>query len=125
MGMSEKEIKEVNEEKIEKKKESKPSWVKIKKEDLEKIIIGLAKEGKSPAAIGLILRDKHGIPKTKLFGMRVCEILDEKGIEYKTERNITDERILKLKSHITNNKHDHPASRALTKKLWVLRKLAE
>ena len=28
-----------------------------------------------------------------------------------------------LKSHIEKNKHDYPASRSLTKKLWALKRI--
>ena len=120
MGMVEK--KEDSEKKVE-KKAGKPSWIKMKKEELEKIIVDLAKKGESPGKIGLILRDKHGVPKTRLFGKRICEILEEKGIDYKKERVVFEARVEKLKGHIEKNKHDYPASRALTKNLWVLNKL--
>ena len=106
------------------KKEGKPSWIKIKPAELEKIIVGLANVGKSPAQIGLILRDKHGVPGARIFGKRITQILEEKGIEYKTEKKIIDGHIGILKKHIGKNKHDYPASRALTKKLWVVRKLS-
>jgi small subunit ribosomal protein S15 len=101
-------------------KDKKPSWIKIKPAELEKLIIGLAKEGHDLAKIGLILRDKHGIPKTKLFGKKISHILKEREVEYIDETKIIEERTNKLKSHIAKNKHDHPASRSLTKKLWVL-----
>jgi small subunit ribosomal protein S15 len=101
----------------------KPSWIKVKPAELEKLIVDLAKEGNDPAKIGLILRDKHGIPKTRLFGKKISYILDEKGVKYKDEGKIIADKAEKLKSHISKNKHDHPASRSLTKKLWVLHKL--
>ena len=50
------------------------------------------------------------------------ELLKEKQIKFKTEENILDERIEKLKSHLSKNKKDYPASRALAKKLWVVNK---
>jgi len=105
-----------------KAKLAKPSWIKMKPAELEKIIIDLAKKGESPAAIGLVLRDKYGVPKAKLLGKRICQILDEKGIDYKEEVKIVQDRVDNLKKHLSGNKHDHPASRALTKKLWVIHK---
>lgn len=113
------------EEKIEVKegKNMKPSWVKIKPEELEKIVVSLAKEGKKPAEIGMILRDKHGIPGAKLLGRKITKILKDAGVEYISEKQQVKERIEKLQKHVTKNKHDYSASRSLTKELWVLRKL--
>jgi len=111
------------EKKEEKKPDRKPSWIKMKPAEVEKLVVNLAKEGKSPAEIGLVLRDKHGIPKTKVFGKKICEILEEKEVEYKDEKFLVDGHVERLKKHIANNKHDHPASRSLSKKLWVVHKL--
>lgn len=112
-----------NETVQEEKKSAKPSWVKMKKEDLEKLIVELGKEGESPAKIGLILRDKHGVPKTKSFGTKITKVLQDKKIGYKTEKQIMNEKIANLKKHSEKNKYDHPSSRSLTKKLWVAHKL--
>lgn len=110
----------MSEEENEEKKSGKPSWVKMKPAELEKIVVDLAKDGESPAKIGLILRDKYGIPKAKLLGKKVVQILKENGIDYKSEEKILDEKVSNLKEHIGKNKHDHSSTRALTKKLWDL-----
>lgn len=109
------------EENSEKTEETKPlSWVKMKPAELESKVVEFAKEGKSPAEIGMILRDKFGIPKTKMFGKRINQILKEKGVKVKSEKDITDENIAHLKEHIAKNKKDYPAARSLTKMLWNL-----
>lgn len=101
-------------------KTTKPSWVKIKPEELVRIVVELAKEGKSPAQIGLVLRDKHGIPKAKLLGKKIKEILQENNIDYQTEEKNVEQKIEVLKKQFSANKKDHTASRALTKRLWEL-----
>ena len=74
--IAEKEVKTTEKEvKKEKKVASKPAWVKMKLAEMEKIVVDLAGEGKSPAQIGLVLRDKYGIPKAKLVGKGIREIL--------------------------------------------------
>ena len=103
--------------------EQNPGWVRMKKEDLDNLIVTLSNEGHSPARIGLILRDKHGVPKTRLFGKKITEILTERSVTFRTEKNILDDHISTLKKHISSNKKDHCASRSLTKKLWVLHKI--
>ncbi|MBU1103511.1 MAG: 30S ribosomal protein S15 [Nanoarchaeota archaeon] len=111
------------EKKEESEKGAKPSWIKMKPAELEKVVVELAKRGESPAKIGLILRDKYGIPKARIFGKKITEILKEKGVEYETSKDVVDRDIEKLKGHISKNKHDYPAKRALTKKQWDLYKI--
>jgi len=110
-------------EKMESKKEKsvkKDSWIKMKPAELEKIVIELAKQGESPAKIGLILRDKYGIPRAKLLGRKITKILKEKGFDEDFEKKEVEKKIEKLKEHLRGNKHDYSASRALTKRLWAL-----
>lgn len=99
------------------------SWVKIKPEELEKIIIGLAKQGDTPAKIGIVLRDKYGIPKAKILGKRITKILENSGVEYKSERQIIGEKAEKLKVHKEKHKHDKHVLRSLAKKLWLFNNL--
>jgi len=107
----------------EQKSEAKPEWISIKPKELEEIVVELAKKGESPAKIGLVLRDKYGIPKAKLLGKRVMQILSEAKITFKDQKDMASEKLDKLKSHIEKNKHDESAKRAHTKKLWLLRTL--
>ena len=101
------------------------SWVKTKPAELQKIVVELAKQGNSPAQIGLILRDKYGIPKAKLLGKRISKILKEADIKYITEKDIIEKNVEKLKEHMKKNKYDTGASRSITKKLWRIRQLTQ
>ncbi len=102
---------------------AKPDWLKVKPEEMEILITGLAKEGKRPAQIGLILRDQHGIPKAKLLGKRILNTVKNAGISTKTESQHLKEKIKNLESHIGKNKHDSSAKRSLGKKRWQVAKL--
>ena len=104
------------------KSKGKPGWIKMKPEEMEKVIVALAKEGETPAKIGSILRDKYGVPNSRLFGKRVTEVLKEGKVKYKGEKDILNNKVSKLRSHILKHKHDYGASKSLTKKLWVLNK---
>lgn len=106
-------------------KQEKPNWMKAKPAEVEKIIIDLAKEGNSPAKIGLILRDKHGIPKVELLKMKITDVLNKEGIVFKTEKNICDTKIEGLKQHIAVNKHDYTAKRSIAKQMWKIKKLSQ
>ena len=99
-------------------KVAKPSWIKIKPDEMEKIIFELAKEGKTPGQIGLVLRDKYGIPKARLLGKGIQNVLNESGISYNSDKEIIQGKIKRLEKHRSKNKHDYTASRALTKRLW-------
>lgn len=101
----------------------KPEWVNMKLADLEKLVVDLANKGNSPEKIGLILRDEHGIPKAKILGKRISKILQENKIAIKSDRDKISEKINTLKAHLSKHKKNHPASRSLSKKLWVLHKL--
>ncbi|MEK6855316.1 MAG: hypothetical protein AABX73_03790 [Nanoarchaeota archaeon] len=120
--LSEQEIEKADSEGAESLGVVKPSWIKIKPAELEKVVLELAKRGETPAKIGLLLRDKHGVPSVKLFGKRITKIIKSNDVKYKSEKDILDGHIGKLKNHISKNKHDYTASRSLSKKLWVLHK---
>lgn len=104
---------------------SKPSWVKVKPEELEKIVVELAKNGESPSKIGIVLRDQHGVPKAKMFGKKIVQILKENKVNYKTDKQIVEERAERLKKHSAKHKHDPCSSRALTKNLWAISRLSK
>lgn len=102
--------------------EAKTSWVKIKPEEMTKLVLELHKEGHSPAKIGLILRDKHGIPKAKLIGKKITHILSEHKKEYKTDKDVLSAKIVELEEHIKKHKHDYSAKKSLTKTLWAIKR---
>ncbi len=55
-----------------------PSWCKYQPEEVETLVIKLAKEGNSTSRIGTILRDQHSIPLVKsITGKTVTKILKE------------------------------------------------
>lgn len=104
-------------------KTEKPEWVKMKPAELEKLVVDLAKKGETSARIGLILRDQHGIPKAKLLGKRISQIVKEAKIPVKEEKEAVKAKITNLESHSAKHKHDYSAKRSLSKNLWVLNKL--
>jgi len=99
--------------------ETKPSWIKIKSEELKKIVVDMAKEGESAAKIGLVLRDKHGVPRAKLLGQKITKIIKEAKVDYQADENRVKNKISNLKKHLAKNKHDYTAKRSVTKNLWI------
>lgn len=98
--------------KAENKKE-KESWIKLKPAEVEKKILELAKEGLTSEKIGLVLRDKHGIPKAKIFGKKITQILKENDLYEDSEYNHIGKKLDNLKKHLEKNRHDYSAKRSL------------
>lgn len=90
------------------RKES-PEWANTDVEAIEKIIVDLKKEGASSSRIGLILRDKYGVPDVKLItGKRIGQIIREKGMESEIPEDLRNliEKALGLRKHLSENKND-------------------
>ena len=96
--------------------EAKSSWVSIKPEHVEQKIIELAKEGNSPEKIGLILRDRDGIPRAKLLGVRIKKVLEKAKLWNEPENLFLKNKIETLGKHIKKHKHDYSAHKSLIKK---------
>lgn len=105
--------------------EKKPEWVKMKPSEVEAVIVELAKKGETPEKIGLILRDKHGIPKVKLVGKRIMQIIKAANIKTETQKSRIDSKIKVLEAHIAKNKHDYSAGRSLGKSVWTANRLKD
>ena len=53
-----------------------PGWFKYEPEEVEALILKLAKEGNTPSAIGQIMRDRYGIPLVpQIVGKRLGRLL--------------------------------------------------
>lgn len=101
-----------------------PAWIALKPADVEKLVLRLHDEGNTPAKIGLMLRDQHGIPKAKLFGKRITRILTQAARPLPSARLFVQEKIKKIETHIAHHKHDQSARRSLMKKRWLVSKAA-
>jgi len=86
-----------------------PSWANTDVAAIEKIILDLRKEGVSTSKIGMILRDRHGVPDVKLVtGKRIGQILKEKGMEPEIPEDLRNliKKALGLRKHLGENKSD-------------------
>ncbi len=93
-----------------------PRWVKYKKEEVEKLVVKLAKEGNSSAMIGLILRDQFGIPSVKIItGKSITEIMRENNLYPKIPEDLFNllKQSVNLREHLRKNKKDYTSKRGL------------
>ncbi len=93
-----------------------PIWCRYKPEEVEAIVIKLAKEGHTPSKIGTIIRDQYGIPLAKpITGRTVTQILKDAGLGPSIPEDL--ENLLKkaahLRAHLEKNKKDLSNRRAL------------
>lgn len=93
-----------------------PAWVAQSKDEVEKLIMKLAKDGLPAAKIGLVLRDEHAVPNVRLAtGKSVMEIMKENDLT----PNIPDDLIalmrkaLNVDTHMTENPKDNATKRSL------------
>ena len=93
-----------------------PRWVRYKKNEIERLVIKLAKEGNSTSRIGLILRDQFGIPSVKVVtGKTISEIMKENETYPKFPEDLFNllKQAVNLRDHLQKNKRDYTSKRGL------------
>lgn len=86
-----------------------PSWCRYAPEEVEALVIKLAKEGNNSSKIGVILRDKHGIPLTKpITGKTITQILKNSGLapDIPEDLDMLVRKASALATHMERNKGD-------------------
>ena len=93
-----------------------PSWVSYTQEEVEQLVIELAKRGFSPSMIGIILRDQYGIPLVKpILGKSITEVLQEHGLAPQIPEDLMNliRRAVKIRKHLEEHPKDLSARRGL------------
>ena len=86
-----------------------PAWSNADPASITKIILELRKDGASSAKIGLVLRDRYGVPDVKLAtGKRIGTILRENKVATEIPEDLRDlmGKALGLRKHLSENKKD-------------------
>ncbi len=93
-----------------------PTWVSYKANEVEALIVKLAKQEMSSSKIGLVLRDSYGIPDVKLvIGKKIGQVLKEKELVKKLPEDLTFliQKHIKEMAHFEGNHHDMVAKRGM------------
>ncbi|ENN95616.1 30S ribosomal protein S15P [Methanocaldococcus villosus KIN24-T80] len=93
-----------------------PEWVKYTPEEVENLVVELAKKGYQSAQIGLILRDSYGIPDVKLItGKKISRIMKEHGLYPKVPEDLLNlmRRAVNLRKHLEQHPKDLHSKRGL------------
>lgn len=103
------------------------SWVKYKPEEIEEMIVKLAKKGYGSAKIGLILRDEYGIPSVKLKNLRVGEVMRKHKVypEYPEDMLNLMKKAVNLHNHLERNKTDSISKRGVELTESKIRRLGD
>ena len=96
--------------------EKKASWVSYKPNEIEALIVKLAKQGNTTSQIGLILRDSYGIPDVKIIlKKKIAQVLKEKKLNKSLPDDLYSlvERDIALMKHLEANHKDMTAKRGM------------
>lgn len=94
----------------------KPVWVERSAEEVEDLVVKLARKGFSKSMIGVILRDSYGVPLAKVVsGKKIKEILEENEIKETLPEDLTNlvKKALVLRKHLENNHKDLQGKKGL------------
>lgn len=95
---------------------AKPKWVKQSAEDVEKLVIELAKNKYSSAIIGTMLRDRYGVPDVKIVtGKTVSQIMRENDLypDYPEDLVNLFKKAVKVREHLNLSKGDKHSRKGL------------
>jgi small subunit ribosomal protein S15 len=104
------------------------NWVTAKPEDVETLVVELAKKGYSQAQIGLVLRDQYGIPSVKaITGKKIRQILKEHGLASDIPEDLMNliRRAVRIRKHLETHRKDMANKVALILVESKIRRLAD
>ncbi len=103
-----------------------PAWSNTNKEEIEKTLLQLANQGKSSSEIGMILRDRYGVPDVaKVTGKKILSSMKEKNVAPKVPEDIHNliVKVLELNKHLNKNPKDLHNKRSLNNMVSKIRRL--
>lgn len=96
--------------------EKKPNWLRYSAKEVEKLTIKVAKTGKTPSQIGMVLRDSYGIPDVQLITKKkIVKILEENNLKLPLPEDLAAliQKVIRLMKHIETNKKDMAVKRGI------------
>jgi small subunit ribosomal protein S15 len=105
-----------------------PAWARYTPEEVESLVIKLAREGNGPSRIGVILRDQYGIPLIKpITGKSILEIMrqGELAPSIPEDLEVLLKKASRLVVHLEKSKKDKYNVRSLQNVEAKIHKLAK
>ncbi len=103
-------------------------WTPVKKKEIEELVVKLANERKTSAQIGLILRDKYGVPDVKVATKKkVGQIMKENKVYPKLPEDMLSllKKAVLLREHMDANKQDKHSKKGLENLESKIRRLGK
>lgn len=93
-----------------------PRWVQFAPEEVEAIVVELAKRGYPPSMIGAVLRDQYGVPLAKtVTGQKITSILEKHSVQLVIPEDLYNlmRRAVNLRNHLAVHPKDTHSLRGL------------
>ncbi|MEM0014171.1 MAG: 30S ribosomal protein S15 [Zestosphaera sp.] len=93
-----------------------PKWLQYTPEEIETIIVELARKGYPPSMIGVILRDQYGVPLAKaVLGLEITEVLERYGMNPVIPEDLYNliKKAVNLRRHLSEHPKDTHSQRGL------------
>ena len=93
-----------------------PAWCKYTPEEVEALVLKLSREGNSPSTIGMLMRDRYGVPLVKsLTGKNVQELLRaaQQAGALPEDLSALLKKADDLRKHLEKNRKDYVNKRSL------------
>jgi len=103
-------------------------WTKLKKDEIEELVVNLAKERKASAQIGLILRDKYGVPDVRVAtGKSISKMMKESNTYPELPEDMMSllRKSVILRGHMGLHKPDKHSKRGLENLESKIRRLGK
>jgi small subunit ribosomal protein S15 len=103
-------------------------WVKYKPQEIEELVVKLAKKGMQSKQIGLVLRDTYGIPSVNaVTKKKISQIMKEKNAYNKVPEDLYNlmKKAVNLNAHLEGNKRDYTSYRGYELTESKIRRLAK
>lgn len=105
-----------------------PEWSNLSSDEVEELVVKLARDGKQSAEIGSILRDQYAVPDVKAAtGKKMTAILEEHDLQPAVPEDLRNlmARAVNLREHLRENPKDKHNRRGLQKLESKIRGLAK
>jgi len=92
-------------------------WCDLGVDELTRVVVDLAKQGRSSSEIGFVLRDTYGVADFRLLtGKRITEVMRENGLGSKVPEDLRNliVKALRLEKHLSLNRKDFHNKRQLS-----------
>ena len=91
-----------------------PSWCKYTNDEVEELVLKLAREGNSPSTIGVLLRDRYAVPLVRsITGKTVKQILAGQSTVLPEDLAALVKKADDLRRHLEKNRKDYVNKRSL------------